>query len=121
MIRLMSALVFALFVTAGMATPFAQNTVAGDWTLTINGPQGTIDSDVTFTQDGDKVTGTMSGPQGESSVSGTLAGSALTFAFNVVTPNGPIDIKVTAEVAGADMKGTLDFGMGTADFTGKKK
>jgi len=39
----------------------------------------------------------------------------------VVTPNGPIDIKMSAEVAGADMKGTLDFGMGTADFTGKKK
>ena len=121
MIRLTCALVLALFVFVGVATPFAQNSVAGDWSLTINGPQGAIDSDVTFTQDGDKVTGTMSGPQGESAVSGTMAGSTLTLAFNVVTPNGPIDIKMTAEVAGADMKGMLDFGMGTADFTGKKK
>jgi hypothetical protein len=121
MIRLTCAFVLTLSVFVGVATAFAQDSVAGGWTLIINGPQGAIDSDVTFTQDGDKVTGTMSGPQGESAVSGTMAGSTLTLAFNVVTPNGPIDIKMTAEVAGADMKGTLDFGMGTADFTGKKK
>ena len=120
-IRRTYALVLALFVSVGVATPLAQNSVAGEWALTINGPQGTIDSDVTLAQDGEAVTGTMSGPQGESKVSGTLAGSTLTLAFNVVTPNGPIDIKMSAEVAGADMKGTLDFGMGTADFTGKKK
>jgi hypothetical protein len=121
MIRRSRALVLALFVSVGVAALSAQTSVAGDWALIINGPQGTIDSDVAFAQDGDTVTGTMSGPQGESKVSGTMTGSTLTLSFNVVTPNGPIDIKMTAEVAGADMKGTLDFGMGTADFTGKKK
>ena len=121
MIRLSSVIVLALFVSVGMATPLAQSGVAGDWALTINGPQGTIDSDATLAQDGETVTGTMSGPQGESRVSGTMSGSTLTLSFNVVTPNGPIDVKMSAEVAGADMKGTLDFGMGTADFTGKKK
>jgi hypothetical protein len=39
----------------------------------------------------------------------------------VVTPNGPIDVKMTAEVNGGDMKGVVDFSMGTADFTGRKK
>ena len=121
MIRLTYAFVLALLLSAGVAAPLAQTGVAGDWALTINGPQGTIDSDVTFVQDGEMVTGTMSGPQGDSKVSGTMAGSTLTLSFAVVTSNGPIDIKMTAEVTGADMKGTLDFGMGTADFTGKKK
>jgi hypothetical protein len=120
MIQRLLVLILSMLVFGGSAV-LAQNSVAGDWSLVINGPQGVIDSDVTFTQDGDTVTGTMSGPQGDSAVTGTMAGSTLSLAFNVVTPNGPIDIKMTAEVSGADMKGTLDYGMGTADFTGKKK
>jgi hypothetical protein len=121
MVRRVLACVFALILAAGAAAPFAQTNVSGDWTLTINGPQGIIDTEATFTQDGEKVTGTMTSPMGEVSVAGTVNGSTVAFEFNVVTPNGPIDVKMTAEVTGADMKGTLDFGMGTADFTGKKK
>lgn len=119
MVRRFTALALALSLAA--ATSFAQSSVAGDWTLTINGPQGVIDTEASFTQDGDKVTGTMSGPQGDSDIAGTLTGSTLSLSFNVVTPNGPLDIKMTADVNGTEMKGTLDFGMGTADFTGKKK
>jgi hypothetical protein len=108
-------------VLAGSALGFAQTSVAGDWTLTINSPQGTLDTEATLTQDGEKVTGTMSSPMGEVNVAGSMSGSTLSLAFTAVTPNGPIDVKVTAEVTGAEMKGMLDFGMGTADFTGKKK
>jgi hypothetical protein len=113
--------VFAFVLAAGGAVPRAQASVAGDWTLTVNGPQGTVDTDASLTQTGDKVTGTFSSQLGETSVEGTMNGATLSLAFNVVTPNGPIDIRMTAEVTGAEMKGTIDFGMGTADFTGKKK
>jgi hypothetical protein len=118
---LVFAPVLAFVLAVSAAAPRAQNSVTGDWTLTINGPQGTLDTDASFTQDGEKVTGTMSSPMGETNFAGTMSGSTLSLAFNVVTPNGPIDVRMTAEVAGAEMKGTLDFGMGTADFTGKKK
>jgi hypothetical protein len=117
----MSALVLTVALAAGVATAFAQNDVSGDWTLTINGPQGVVDTDANFKQDGEKVTGTFSGPTGEAAVAGTMNGSTLSLAFNVDTPQGPIDIKISAEVSGPEMKGILDFGMGTADFTGKKK
>jgi hypothetical protein len=113
--------VCALVLAAAVATLQAQASVAGEWTLTINGPQGAVDTDASFKQAGDKVTGTFSSQLGETNVEGTMSGSTLSLAFNVVTPNGPIDIRMTAEVAGAEMKGTIDYGMGTADFTGKKK
>jgi hypothetical protein len=113
--------VVVFVVATGAAVMQAQTSVAGDWLLTVNGPQGTVDSDATFRQTGDKVTGTFSSQLGETSVEGTMSGSTLSLAFNVVTPNGPIDIRMTAEVNGADMRGTIDYGMGTADFTGKKK
>ena len=120
--RLLAALaVSALILTAGAAAASAQTSVAGDWVLTVNGPQGTVDTDASFRQAGDKVTGTFSSQLGETNVEGTMSGSTLSLAFSVVTQNGPIDIRMTAEVAGSEMKGTIDFGMGTADFTGKKK
>ena len=86
-----------------------------------NGPQGTVDTEASFKQAGEKVTGTFSSQLGETNVEGTMTGSTLSLALSVVTQNGPIDIRMTAEVAGADMKGTIDFGMGTANFTGKRK
>lgn len=121
MVRRMLTCVCALLLVAGAATPFAQANISGDWVLTINGPQGAMDADATFKQDGDKITGVMSSMAGETNVAGTLTGSSLALAFNVVTPNGPIDVKMTAEVSGAEMKGVVDFSMGTADFTGRKK
>ncbi len=74
-----------------------------------------------LTQDGDKVAGTISSPQGETKVAGTMTGKTMALQFTVQTPQGNLDIKVTAEVNGAEMKGMMDFGMGQADFTGKKK
>jgi len=41
--------------------------------------------------------------------------------FSIAGPDGPLDIKVNGEVEGDSIKGMLDFGMGQADFTGKKK
>jgi len=121
MVRGFCTLVFALALAAGAATLFAQSSVTGDWSLTINGPQGVIDTDASFTQDGDKVSGTMTSPMGEAAIAGTLSGSTLSAAFSVQSQQGPIDVTMTADVNGDEMKGTLDFGMGTADFTGKKK
>jgi hypothetical protein len=119
MIRRILALAFGLALAA--ATPFAQSDVSGSWDLTINGPQGTVNAGAVMKQAGEKVTGTLNSPQGEVEISGTMSGKTLKLAFSVNTPNGALDVTMTSEVNGGEMKGTLDFGMGTADFTGKKK
>ena len=77
MVRRILAGVCALMLVAGAATPFAQTDISGNWTLMINGPQGAVDAEATFKQDGDKVTGTMSSMAGETNVAGTLTGSTL--------------------------------------------
>jgi hypothetical protein len=119
MARLFSILLVVGFVcTAALG---AQSTVAGSWDLAINGPEGPIAAGAVLKQDGDKVTGTISSPQGETQVAGTMTGKTMALAFTVATPQGNLDIKVTAEVNGSEMKGMMDFGMGQADFTGKKK
>jgi hypothetical protein len=119
MLRAIS-LVVALVVTASVST-YAQNSIAGAWDLSINGPEGAISATATLKQDGDKVTGQIESPQGTAELSGTLKGKVLNMSFSIQGPNGPLDIKVNGEVDGANMKGIIDFGMGMADFTAKKK
>jgi hypothetical protein len=119
MYRLVSlVLTFSLALAAGV---YAQSGLAGAWDLSINGPEGTITATATLQQDGEKVTGSIATPQGNAEMTGTFKGKALNLAFTIPGPNGNLDIKVTGEVDGASMKGIIDFGMGMADFTAKKK
>ena len=119
MLRVVSAvLVLGLMLTVGAS---AQASVAGAWDLAIVGPEGPITATATLKQDGENVTGSIETPQGTAEMKGTLIGKALNLAFSIQGPNGAIDIKVTSEVDGATMKGVIDFGMGMAEFTAKKK
>jgi hypothetical protein len=118
MIRLTGALVLVVLTSV---LPLAQSDITGTWELTINGPQGAVTADATFKQTGEKISGTLTSPQGEVEVAGTMSGNALKIQFNVPTEQGPLDIVMTADVDGDSMKGMIDFSMGTADFTGKKK
>ena len=119
MLRAVSAIfVIGLLLSTGA---YAQTSVAGAWDLAINGPEGPINATATLKQDGDNVTGSIDTPQGPAELKGTLKGKTLNVAFALQTPQGPLDIKVNGEVDGASMKGVIDFGMGMADFTAKKK
>ena len=108
----------ALVLSVGLA---AQGSVAGNWELSINGPEGPISATAALKQDGEKVTGTITSPQGTVELAGTYKGKTVAVAFKLDTPQGPLEIKVNGEVDGTKMKGMIDFGMGMADFTAKKK
>jgi hypothetical protein len=112
------AVVFAFLL--GVA-PHAQGSLSGAWDMNINGPQGPITAAAALKQDGETVTGTFDSPQGTVPVKGTLKGKTLALAFSVDGPQGPLEIKVDGEVEGDAIKGIINFGMGTADFTAAKK
>ena len=119
MFRAMSlALVFAFLLSVA---PHAQGSVTGSWDMNINGPQGAITAAAALKQDGETVTGTFDSPQGTVPVKGTLKGKTLALSFSVDGPQGPLEIKVDGEVNGDAIKGVINFGMGTADFTAAKK
>ena len=94
MSKLLSILLALGFVFA--TTLSAQSTVAGTWELAITGPEGPITAGAVLKQDGEKVSGTLTSPQGETQVAGTMTGKTKALQFSVTTPNGPLDIKVTA-------------------------
>lgn len=113
--------VLALLFACLVVVPAAQINVAGGWDMVINGPQGAMETTLTLTQDGDTVTGTLDGPMGAVEVAGAVAANLMRLAFDVDTGQGLLSITMIAEVNGASMEGSLDFGQGTADFTATRK
>ena len=94
------------------APAFAQTTIAGDWDMTINSPQGSNTVKVTFKQDGEKVDGLFKSPQGELPFTGTLAGDELKFTFSIPFQGQPLEIAMT---------GKANFGgMAEGDWTAKR-
>src|SRR5438128_2342316 len=92
-LMLLAVLLFA------SAPAFAQTSVAGDWDITITGPQGPNTSKITFTQEGDKIAGRFKSAQGELPFTGgTLTGSDLKFTFTVQFQGMPLDITLVGKV-----------------------
>ena len=109
-----------LALTVLMAAPVAQNTLTGNWAVSFNTPQGNMDATATFKQDGDALSGTISGPQGDVNFTGTVKGKTFTFNIEVQSANGPLSIKLDGEYEGDSIKGTFDFGQGTGEWSGKR-
>lgn len=117
----LSILVVAIALLGSATFVSAQSGVAGDWTLTFNTPGGAREASATFKVDGDTLTGTLTGPQGELPFKGTVKGATFTFTLDVQTQQGTMSIGIAGDVDGDSMKGTMDFGQGTGDFTGTRK
>ncbi len=119
----MRAILAAVLLCAGalVATPRAQDVLSGAWTLSFVTPNGAMEASATFKQDGETLTGTMSGPQGEVPLKGTITGSTFTFTIDVQTPNGQqLVIDLQGRVEGDAITGTFDFGQGMGDWTGRR-
>jgi hypothetical protein len=114
-----------LLIALLAATPaFAQTTVAGDWNVTVNSPQGSNTTLVTFKQDGEKISGVFKSQRGELPFEGgTLTGKELKFTFTIETQGMQLPITLAGTVAddGATMTGKADFGgFAEGDWSAKR-
>src|SRR4051812_12192026 len=120
MARATLMLLALLLLVPGRA--YAQPSVAGDWDVTINSPQGANTVTVSFKQDGEKVSGLFKSQMGELPFEGgTLTGNDLKFAFTINAQGQAILIAMTGKVEGDTMTGKADFGgFGEGDWTAKR-
>lgn len=96
--------------------------VSGQWILTIETPNGTFNPTVILKQDGEKLTGTYKGRMGESKLEGTISGKDIKWTVKMTFQDQTFELAYKGTVDGDSMKGTVDMGgMGTADWTGKRK
>jgi hypothetical protein len=119
----------ALAASIAMAgSAFAQPTptpapvsVAGDWDVTVQSPQGTNTVLVTLKQDGEKLEGLFKSPLGELPFSGTLTGNEMKFNFMFPVDGQPLAITMTGKVEGENITGKADFGgFAEGDWSAKR-
>jgi hypothetical protein len=97
------------------------NGAAGTWDVSFTTPNGPMSVALTLKKDGDKLSGTIAGPQGEVAVEGTQKDNAVAVNFSVQTPNGAFVIAMNGKQDGDAIAGTMNFGQGQAEWTGKRR
>lgn len=92
----------------------------GQWTLDIQSPQGPLQSSLEVKIDAqNKVTGTMSTPQGNSAIGGEFKDAVLAFAISFDAGGTMIDIWFESTIKDGRLAGTMSLGdMGSYPFTG---
>lgn len=92
--------------------------ITGPWKVVLSlGPAGEFPLAAVLKQDGESLTGTINSPLGEVVLKGTMVANALTLSFKTDSPQGPIEILLTGELAGDEIKGKAAVaGLGEADW-----
>jgi hypothetical protein len=99
------------------AEPKAAATIAGKWDLSAETPQGVTAATLVIKLDGKKVTGTMTGPQGELPHEGEYVDGKLTTAITIQGNGGTMNITFTGGLKeDGTMAGTFDFGQGAMNW-----
>lgn len=98
-----------LFAVAAMTALFAMTAVAADitgkWTGQVPGRNGTTDTTFNFKQAGDKLTGSMTGPQGDVELKdGKVTGDDVAFKVVLEFNGMMIVINFNGTAAGSEIK-----------------
>ena len=93
-------------------------TVAGKWVVNVETQNGTMNATLDLKLDGKKVTGTISGPQGDAAVTGEFADNKLTFSISYQSNGGEMKLDFTATLkADGTLAGTMAFPQGELAWT----
>ena len=119
----------ALIVAGSLAltaaqTPTAKFDVTGIWAFEVQTENGTGTPQLTFKQEGEKLTGHYSSQMlGEAELTGTVKGQAIEFVVAANVQGNAIELAFTGIIESKDaMKGKVSFaGLGEGTFTGKRK
>ncbi|HUR33455.1 MAG TPA: hypothetical protein VM032_06645 [Vicinamibacterales bacterium] len=112
---------------AAAPAPAASATTAGAGITDLNGKwdiklaiagMGEIPATAVIKQEGDKLTGTLSGPAGDLVIAGTVNGRTVKIDFEAETPQGKLPVSMTGDMGATSVTGKASIaGMGEADWT----
>jgi hypothetical protein len=97
--------------------------VTGKWTAQVPSRQGgTREQTFNFKADGDKLTGSISGRQGDIAITeGKITGDTISFTVKVEYGGNSVEQKYTGAVSGEEIKFKREGGQGPArEFTAKR-
>lgn len=96
---------------------------SGAWNVTIQGPQGAMNSLLNLKQKGDTVSGEIESELGKSAIQGLARGDTIRFVFSLDAGGQAIDIRATGVLKDKEsMTGNFEAaGMGAFPFEAAKK
>ena len=97
--------------------------VTGKWLFNVETGAGSGTPTMTFTQDGEKLTGKYNGQFGDADLTGTVKGQDIAFSFNVDAQGTALTFKYTGTIENKDaLKGKVEIaGLGEGTFTAKRQ
>jgi hypothetical protein len=98
--------------------------VTGKWLFAVETSAGGGTPTITLKQEGEKLTGHYSSTQlGEAELTGSVKGTAITFAFGADVQGTHLDVTYSGTIEGKDsMKGKVNLGgLGEGTFTAKRQ
>lgn len=99
----------------------AGSDISGKWDVTFMMAGNPMPASATFTQAGDKVSGTLSSQAGDTPVIGTMTGKALKLDFTMQTPQGDMQITMTGDLTADGITGKASLpGIGEAEWSAKR-
>jgi hypothetical protein len=114
----------AMMITVPLASAQAAKVnVTGKWLFNVETGAGSGTPTMTFTQDGEKLTGKYNGQFGEADLTGTVKGQDIAFSFNVDAQGTALTFKYTGTIENKDaLKGKVEIaGLGEGTFTAKRQ
>lgn len=122
--RLAHSISLSLLAFALLAVPATAQDVSGNWTFTMDTPQGVMTMEVAFAQDGDEVTGEADFAMAEATEisDGLYEDGVLSFLMHLGFEGQWITVEMEADVDGDEMVGeayVAEMGEGSS-FTAKR-
>jgi hypothetical protein len=114
----------AMMITMPSANAQADKVnVTGKWLFNVETGAGSGTPTMTFTQDGEKLTGKYNGQFGDADLTGTVKGQDIAFSFNVDAQGTALTFKYTGTIENKDaLKGKVEIaGLGEGTFTAKRQ
>ncbi len=123
MSKSLKKLAFGLLLVASLSLVGFAADISGTWAMTISSPQGEMESEMSIEQDGENITVTMEGMQGEEMVGeGTFKDNKAEWSVTISTPQGDFTIYYTGMLEDDTLSGEADIGdYGVMEWTAKKK
>jgi len=116
-----SILTAAVFLCVSIVAVAAD--VTGKWTAQVPGRQGQArEQSFNFKVDGDKLTGTISGRQGDVAIAdGKVSGDTISFTVKMERGGNSVEQKYTGTISGDEIKFKREGGQGAArEFAAKR-
>jgi imidazolonepropionase-like amidohydrolase len=95
---------------------------AGEWSLTINSPQGDISSRLSLRRESGQILGTLNTPHGTYEIrDAKMTGNELRFSASIQVQSDTVNAVFVATIEGDSMRGSVTIpALGTFEFTGTR-